>query len=121
MECGECEVEEEEEGRQPVMKKAPPRVSKAEREAHERTHTPFRTWCKYCMRGRGQNQHHRTNKEEEETGKVPRVSLDYMFMSQEDEKASKNPVILMKNEGTGELYARAVGQKGLAEDGTMHW
>ena len=49
------------------------------------------------------------------------MSLDYMFMSQEDNRASQNPIISIKNEGTGELYARAVGQKGLGEDGSMDW
>ena len=73
------------------------------------------------MKGRGQNQPHQTAREKGETGKVPRVSLDYMFMSQEDERASRNPIIIIKNEGTGELYARAVGQKGLGEDGIMDW
>ena len=101
-ECGYCE-EEEEEGREPIMKKSPPKVSAAEREAHERTHTPFRSWCKYCMKGRGQNQPHQTAREKEETGKVPRVSLDYMFMSQEDERESLNPILIIRNEGTGEL------------------
>ena len=47
--------------------------------------------------------------------------MDYMFMSKEDERASSNPIILMKNEKTGELYARAVGRKGLKEDGSMDW
>ena len=27
--------------------------SKAERAEHERTHLPYRTWCKHCVAGRG--------------------------------------------------------------------
>ena len=38
-ECGYCE--EEEEDREPIMKMSPPKVSAAEREAHERTHIPI--------------------------------------------------------------------------------
>ena len=33
--------------------------SKAEKEQHERTHCPFRIWCKHCVRGRGMNAQHR--------------------------------------------------------------
>ena len=52
---------------------------------------------------------------------VPRVSMDYFFMSDEDFKASENPLIVMVDEGTGEKYARATGRKGLASDGSMDW
>ena len=27
--------------------------AKAEREEHEKTHLPFRSWCKACVKGRG--------------------------------------------------------------------
>ena len=101
-------MECEEKGRRPKCRKPLPKIPKAEREMHELTHTPFRTWCKYCMKGRGQNQQHRSHKDEE-TSEVPRISLDYLFMSKEDERASSNPIIIMKNEGPGEIYARVVG------------
>ena len=42
-------------------------------------------------------------------------------MSKEDEKASRNPLIVMVNEETGDKYARAVGQKGLCPDNDMDW
>ena len=47
--------------------------------------------------------------------------MDYFFMSKQDEKASKNPLIVLVDEGTGEKYARATGQKGLGQDGEMDW
>ena len=97
--AGESEDEERgvsveaegEEGRESVGIRAPQKVSKEEREEHERTHTPYRAWCPYCVKGRGRNTPHaknRDNKEEAES-KVPRVSMDYFFMSQKDEKQAR--------------------------------
>jgi hypothetical protein len=43
--------------------------------------------------------------------KVPKVSVDYFFMSNEDEQAGKNPLLVMVDEETGEKYARAMGMK----------
>ena len=43
---------------------------------------------------------HRNHTPEEplEELKVPRVHLDYFFMSREDEEASKNPLLVVANE-----------------------
>ena len=75
----EMAMGESEEGRNPKIKKSPIRVTKAEREAHECTHTPYRSWCKHCVRARGVNKAHRRQKTDAETSleKVPRVSMDY--------------------------------------------
>ena len=63
--CQLCE--EGEEGRSPVRMPAPCRPSKQEIEEHELTHTPFRSWCKFCVKGRANNNpHRRRNKEDEE-------------------------------------------------------
>ena len=64
---------------------------------------------------------HRKSSEDKENPEVPRVSIDYFFMSDEDEKAHANPIMMMVDEGTGEKYARAVGMKGLGSDGRMDW
>ena len=79
----EAEVVEsgEEEGREPKTMRAPKKVTKEERDAHEATHMPFRSWCRHCVRGRARNMQHHKGKEEEDKGnKIPRVSLDYFFM-----------------------------------------
>ena len=65
---------------------------------------------------------HRKKEQEDKKGQVPRVSFDYFFMSHQDEAANENPMLVMIDEGTGDKYARTVGQKGLgggAED--MQW
>ena len=42
-------------------------------------------------------------------------------MSNEDEKASENPIFTMVNEETNDKYSRAVGRKGLGQSGEMDW
>ena len=47
------EDEEEEFGQRKVKKIQDPKApTKEEREEHEKTHLPFRNWCKHCIRGR---------------------------------------------------------------------
>ena len=52
--------------------------TKAEKEAHEMTHLPFRSWCRHCVRGRGLEEAHRKS-EQREDGGVPEVHLDFAF------------------------------------------
>ena len=108
------EGEEAEEAEEPRGLRAPLKVSKEQRDAHEIMHTPCRAWCRHCVRARGWNAPHRTRTEEQCERQVPKVSMDYFFMSQADEKADKNPLIVMVDESTGEKYARAVGRRGSA-------
>ena len=113
--------EEGEEGRQPVRVRAPQQVSKEERDAHELTHTPYRAWCRHCVRARGRNAPHKKGDRDHEEGCVPKISMDYFFMSKVDESANVNPFIVMLDEDTGEKYARAVGHKGLGQEREMEW
>ena len=116
--------DEGEEGRVAVGLPSPVRVSKKEREEHNLTHIPYRSWCKICVRMRGMNKQHRKAKKsekDEENSRVRRVCMDYFFMSQEDEKAGDNPVLVAVDEGTGDKYARAAGNKGVGEEGEDHW
>ena len=83
--------EEDEEGQQPKVIRSPKALTKAEREEHEATHLPFRSWCTHCLRGRGRNKPHQRQAVDPEVDerKVPKISMDYFFMSQEDEKTSE--------------------------------
>ena len=47
--------------------------------------------------------------------------MDYSFMSQEEEKASENPLMLMLDDNNGNKYMRAVGKKGVDEGNDMDW
>ena len=103
------------------MLPSPLKVSREERELHEVTHTPYRAWCQYCVKARGRNMPHKTREEERAQETVPRMVMDYFFMSKADERASENPMLVVVDEATGEKYARAVGSKGLGRDKEMDW
>ena len=118
----EDEDGDEEEAQEPKTRRAPKGPTKEEKEKHEATHLPFREWCQHCVRGRGRNKPHKKKTEDEkEENKVSRISMDYLFMSQDEEKASENPLILMVDEQTGNKYMRAISKKGLGEGNEMDW
>ena len=59
--------------------------------------------------------------EEDDFGKVPRIAMDYFFMSKLEEDAKENPVLVLLNEISNEKYARATGRKGVGTEGVMEW
>ena len=54
---------------------SPPTI---ELEAHNATHIPFRTWCKWCVAGRKPNPHHR--RKTDAARDVPMLVGDYCFV-----------------------------------------
>ena len=88
----------------------PQRVSKQERDEHERTHLPYRDWCDICVKARGRRVAHR-RRNKEERGQVPRVSMDYFYMRSKDEEDGNNSVVLMVDEETGDKYAQMVEKR----------
>ena len=114
--------DDEEEGRLPRRMPNVCKPSKDEIDEHEKTHCPFRAWCRSCVLGRATNAQHRSITRGLDCDReVPRVSMDYFFMSKDDEAASRNPVFVMVDEQTSEQYSRAVGQKGLGSNGEIYW
>ena len=53
------EEDEVEEARVAKGKRSPKDPTKKEREEHELTHMPFRSWCEDCVKSRARNAHHR--------------------------------------------------------------
>ena len=117
----EIPVEFAEEGRAAVGLRAPVRVSRAQVEEHELTHTPYRSWYSICVKARGQKMPHLKGKDEEnEFGvKVPKISMDYLYMSKNNAKAKPNRLFVILNEETNQKYARATGQTGIGTEGVM--
>ena len=46
-------------------------------EDHRKTHLPFRSWCKWCVLGRGRGLQHRKSG----TSSVPVIGMDYFFLT----------------------------------------
>ncbi len=57
--------------------KDPKEPSKEEREEHEKTHLPFRSWCRHCIRGRGKQLPHREGAQETNMNEI---RMDYGFL-----------------------------------------
>lgn len=105
---------EEQEGRVVRPVPAPSEPSRAEREAHEVSHWPYRSWCPYCVMGRGRDKAHRRRDGSEP--RRPQVVADYCFMSRGDraeaERAGARPVLVVKEVSDGPVLALAVPRKG---------
>ena len=71
-ETGEVNIEEEEEAAPLKHAPDPAQPSEEEVENHRVSHYPFRTWCKWCIMGRGIGSPHRSS-----TGSsIPRIGMD---------------------------------------------
>ena len=62
----------------------PGRVSKKEREEHETTHWPYRSWCEDCVRARATGQQHRSITGAAGESDIARVIMDYGFLHEEE-------------------------------------
>ena len=80
--------------RKVVRKHDPCQPSLQEKEEHEMTHLPFRSWCRHCTTERGREKDCRKTMEEER--QFPEVHLDYVFMG--DEKEGKTLAFLVAKE-----------------------
>ena len=77
---------------------------------HEQTHLPFRDWCKHCVMGRAKNDPHYKKKDVVPTG-VPRIILDYMYVTEKKPPGLRPAVIL--GEGLPVLVAVDSESKGI--------
>ena len=73
----------EEEG-QPQRPSSSPRLPGArEREEHELTHCPYRSWCEHCTKGQKKDFPHKKVTGELAESSVVRVSMDYCFFTED--------------------------------------
>ena len=88
---GEDEFEDSEFGKRETQTfRDPGQPTPAEKEEHEKTHIPFRSWCRHCVRGGGKElPHNRVH----EHSTIPEVHLDFVFMG--DEGAPGELVVIL--------------------------
>ena len=83
----------------------------AERRAHEIHHMPYRSWCEYCVRGRGKESPHLSRYEQADDG-IPVVQMDYAFLHDTSDKEAKVTLLTMVDNSSGQMGATAVQKKG---------
>ena len=78
--------------------------------AHEIHHMPYRSWCEYCVRGRGKESPHLSRYEQGNDSPV--VQMDYAFLHDTGDKEGKVTFLTMVNNSSGQMVATAVQKKG---------
>ena len=101
-----AENEEEYGVRKPMRKLDPREPSKQEKEEHDKTHVPYRNWCRHCVRGRGKEEDCRKANRVPEK---PEVHMDFMFMG--EEKSEKTLVMLVAKERSTKAVMSCVTPK----------
>ena len=123
--CGKCDEDEAEvqQGHHD-----PGQPSAKERAEHDLTHCPFRAWCAACVRGQAKDSPSTTIKGLFADSAIPRVRMDYCFLTEEVEhaegqhgeseqsKAGESLAILVMQESMcRSVWAYAVESKGAKE------
>ena len=93
--------------RRPERMQNPRSPSREEREEHEKTHLPFRSWCRHCVRGRGAEEPHRRQTMLPE---IPEIHMDFMFLTEEGED-QKWTVLVVKERLSRMLMGTAIPSK----------
>ena len=114
---GEVVDDMEEDVKAPKVAARPYQPTKAEIEAHEITHLPYRNWCEHCVAGKGVSSPHISGPAGDRIGIT--ISMDYCFMGEEATEGTP-PVLIAWDDGHRALWALPVDHKG-AEEYVVNW
>ena len=89
--------------------------TKAEVDAHNVTHLPFRSWCSACVRGRGKSVgHRRIGADVKADEQLPTISIDYGFFGQQEgDSPSTLPVFIVVDRRSKGIWIHPVPAKGV--------
>ena len=76
------------------------------------THRPYRTWCKFCVMGRGVNAPHRRSDAQDDLEGVPHVSMDHGFLGERESEEQVFPVLFIRERRHKMTWAMLVPRKG---------
>ncbi len=110
--------DEEEDVRRPRLTKNPAAPTAREREEHNKTHLPFRSWCTECVKGRGRNLPHRRADHREELG-AALLGVDFFFLG-EPGCDGTSPAVVMRDWSSKAIFAHLIPGKGSDHDWTAH-
>ena len=103
-----------EEARNPKRARDPAQPTKAEWEAHQANHLPYRSWCKYCVEGRLDNPPHRRRPSGAEEPALPEIHLDYAFVKRDGEERTTT-ILVAKHRQSRAVRCWVVPRKGRSE------
>jgi hypothetical protein len=100
---------EDEAGERRTKKLLDPRKPNQEAiDEHERTHLPYRNWCRHCVKGRGKEAPHRKTTDKPE---MPEFHVDFGFFGDEGSPGKTVPVLVVRERLTKMMMAAAVPSK----------
>ena len=103
-----------EEARNPKRARDPAQPTKAEWEAHQANHLPYRSWCKYCVEGRLDNPPHRRRPSGAEEPALPEIHLDYAFVKRDGEERTTT-ILVAKHRQSRAVRCWVAPRKGRSE------
>ena len=116
-EINEGDEDQEDEARISKGIRAPETPTQEEVAEHNRTHLPYRSWCKACVFGQGKNPSHASR--EKNISGIRSISWDYMYLKEKRKEGEKRSAIV---EGDGmpilewghapARYAEPIGRRG---------
>ena len=106
--------EEEEEGQKTKLRAIGKPPSQKEFEEHMALHLPYRSWCRHCVSGRGQSDHHRKQLGQEDQ-EIPVISIDYAYLgdAKREDETKVQPIIVIKDRKKGTIKAHMLEEKGV--------
>jgi hypothetical protein len=106
---GEDLDEHEETGTRRTIKMTDPcRPNNEEVQEHEKTHLPYRNWCRHCVSGRGREMAH---KKSSGTHELPELHFDFCFLGREGEPHQTLSVLVVREGLTKMTMSSAVPSK----------
>ena len=82
-----------------------------EHQDHMDTHRPHRSWCKFCVIGRGVNAPHRRSDAQDDLEGVPRLSMDYGFLGERESEVRVSPVLVIRERRQQDNVGHAGSEK----------
>ena len=83
-----------------------------EHQEHMTAHRQHRSWCKFCVMGRGVNAPHRRSNAQDDLDGMPHVSMDYGFLGERDSEEQTSPVLVIRERRHKMTWAMLVPRKG---------
>ncbi len=123
--AADLDIEEDDEGHEETLVKRAPNPSDPtpeERERHNATHRPFRSWCPVCVKAMGREDAHYARTAEERKEGLPQISMDYATITEQDKTedgtitTNTKTILVGRDKWTKYTFSQNVKCKGLGDE-----
>ena len=83
-----------------------------EHQEHMTTHRPYRSWCKFCVMGRGVNAPRRRSDAQDDLEVVPHMSMEYGFFEERESEEQVSHVLVIRERRHKMTWAMLVPREG---------